>query len=328
MEQYTPYEYLKIDVCNNYGLDKLLWKQRIEWFDNNEHRLQELVDEADNRWGFIKAINAINDAKNHVPTGHIMGLDATASGPQIIACITGCYVSACQVNLVNTGKREDAYLNMCDYMNSNFGLDIDRATIKHPLMTTFYNSTSQPKKIFGDGTPSLTAFYKALEAKFEGCVEYLNDIQTLWNKDALYYKFTLPDGHVAKFKVMETVEARVEVGEIKSSFTYQTKANMAIDYGLSLQANIVQAIDGYIDREMKLRARNQGWQVLSIFDDWRASPNHMQKLRQNYVDILCEIADSNILSDILSEIAGEEIIFEKLSDDLSTYIRDAEYPLS
>ena len=262
MEQYTPYEYLKIDVCNNYGLDKLLWKQRIEWFDNNEHRLQELVDKADNRWGFIKAINAINDAKNHVPTGHIMGLDATASGPQIIACITGCYVSACQVNLVNTGKREDAYLNMCDYMNSNFGLDIDRATI-----------------------------------------------QTLWDKDALYYKFTLPDGHVAKFKVMETVEARVEVGEIKSSFTYQTKANMAIDYGLSLQANIVQAIDGYIDREMKLRARNQGWQVLSIFDDWRASPNHMQKLRQNYVDILCEIADSNILSDILSEIAGEEIIF-------------------
>lgn len=328
MEQYTPYEYLKIDVANNFGIDKELWHKRIEWFDDNEHQLASFIEVSDNKWGYLKALKALSDAKNHIPTGHIMGLDATASGPQIIACITGCVTSATQVNLVNTGKREDAYLNMATYMNTTFGMNIDRDLIKHPLMTTFYASTAQPKKIFGEGTPELQAFYDALQAKFPGCVEYLSDVQSLWNPDALEYKFTLPDGHVARFKVMETVEGRVEIGEIKTSFTYQTKLNMAMDFGLCLQANIVQAIDGWIDREMKRRAKKQGWQVLSIFDDWRASPNNMQKLRQNYVDILCELADMDLLSSILSEIAGEDVHFHKLSDNLSDYIRESEYSLS
>jgi len=328
MEQYTPYEYLKIDVCNNFGLDKLLWSQRIQWFNDNEANLYDLVEQSDNSWGFIKALNAVEDAKAHKPTGHIMGLDATASGPQIIACLTGCITSARQVNLVNTGKREDAYLNMTTHMDDKFGLQIERDDIKPALMTTFYASTAKPKEIFGKDTPELAAFYDALEAKFPGCVEYLSDVQSLWNPEALEYSFTLPDGHVARFKVMETMEARIEVGEIKSSFTYQTKVNAAMDFGLSLQANIVQAIDGWIDREMKIRAYKQGWEVISIFDDWRASPNNMQQLRQNYVDILCELADMDILSSILSEIAGEDIVFEKLSDNLSDYIKDAEYPLS
>ena len=49
---------------------------------------------------------------------------------------------------------------------------------------------------------------------------------------------------------------------------------------------------------------------------------------EKYKDILCEIADSNLLADILSEISGTKVIIEKSIEGLSDYMRDAEYHLS
>lgn len=328
MQVLTPYEYLKVDTANCFGYDKKTWDERIAWFDNNEMHLETLTDEADEIWGYRKAVAAVRDAQNGIPTGHIMGLDATASGYGIIACLTGCIKTATKVNLVNTGKRECIYQSFADYMTMICGHEILREIVKEPVMTKVYNSTSKPKTVFGEGTPELEAFLRTIAEECPGAMEYLEDVQTLWDSKRDVYTWSLPNGHTARCKVMEIVDARIEINEIKMSFTHRTKVNKPIDYGLMLQANIVQSIDGYIVQEMILRCKNSGFEMLAIFDDFRASPNHMQKVREHYIDILCEIADSNLLSDILTEIAGYPIQFQKLSDNLSDYIREAEYPLS
>lgn len=328
MQYFTPYEYLKIDAANAFGLDKELWDTRIGWFDTNEKHLESLEAQADDIWAYRKAVGAVRDAQNHIPSGHIMGLDATASGYGIIACITGCYKTARKVNLVNTGKRECIYMFFSEHMSQVCGYHIPRDIVKEPVMTKVYNSSSKPKEIFGDGTEAHIAFNETLSEECPGAVEYLGDIQTLWDPTRDTYTWTTPDGHVARVKVLDVEDSRVEIDEIGVSFTHRCKVHRPIDFGLMLQANIVQSLDAWIDREMKTRAKKQGWELLSIFDDFRASPNNIHQMRQNYIDIMCELADSNILSEIISEIAGEDIQYVKLSDNLSDYIKESEYAIS
>ena len=87
-------------------------------------------------------------------------------------------------------------------------------------------------------------------------------------------------------------------------------------------------IDGWVVREMYRRAHAQGFEILTVHDAFWCSPNHMNKLRQNYIDILCEIADSDMLGDILREITSSTEVLKKYSNDLSKYIRESEYALS
>jgi len=69
------------------------------------------------------------------------------------------------------------------------------------------------------------------------------------------------------------------------------------------------------------------FEVVTVHDQFECLPNYMNHVRQTYIDLLAEIADSRMLDAILSDIACKPTTFEKLSTDLSSLIRDAEYPL-
>lgn len=328
MQKFTGLEYVKINIANHFGLDKLTWKERIDWVNSHEiEQLYAMVPDADEPMLMLKGINALEDALDGIPTGFIMGLDATASGLQIMACLMGCFKTAANVNLVNTGKREDIYQKGADVMAIP---GIDRAIVKKPIMTTFYGSLAQPKSVFGEGTPELKAFYEMLNQELPGAMECMRDIQSCWDPTALEYKWTLPDDHVAVMKVMVDQDFKIEVDELNhATFTYRTQINMPTETGLSLAANIVHSIDGWIVREMYRRANKQGFEILTIHDSFWCSPNHMNQLRQNYIDILAELADMPLLQNILNEVTkNPEGVVTKYSDKLSEYIRQSEYALS
>jgi len=54
----------------------------------------------------------------------------------------------------------------------------------------------------------------------------------------------------------------------------------------------------------------------------------MNHVRQKYIDIMAEIADSNILNILLSEITGEDMKVQKACSNLGSLIRLGEYALS
>ena len=54
----------------------------------------------------------------------------------------------------------------------------------------------------------------------------------------------------------------------------------------------------------------------------------MNNVRDNYRNILADIADMNLLESIVNEITGNKVNLIKDSDDLSKYIRESEYALS
>ncbi len=329
MQTFTGTEYLYIDIANQYGLDKHSWNYRCDWTKINEHQLESLSERADEPILYRKAVRALRATQDGEAVGFPMGLDATASGLQIMAVLIGCPVTGANVNLGASGNREDIYAKVAKEMSTLPGISVDRKLVKKPIMTHFYGSTNKPKQIFGEGTKELGAFYKILAQEMPGATELMGIMQACWNPEALSYEWTMPDGHVVVMKVMEPMEKKIEVDELEhSTFTHRAIVNTPAEFGLSLAANITHSVDGYVAREMVRRADKQGFQLATIHDSFWAHPNYMNEVRRNYIDILAEIADSKLGEDILCQVTGRKDVLNKRTSNFSTLVRQSEYALS
>lgn len=328
MQTFSGTQYLKIDIANCYGLDKESWDDRIAWVDQFEPVLETMDNHADAPILYRKAVRALRTVQAGAPTNHIMGLDATASGLQIMAALSGCYNTAEAVNLVNTGRREDVYGAVARYMCTLPGIKVTRKQLKKPIMTVFYGSTAQPKSIFGEG-PELVAFYQALREKLTGAFGLMGLFQSFWQPNVEYHSWKLPDGHVAKVPVTETVEKSLEIDEFDHlRYAYRSSLLSPKPQSRALAANIVHSIDGWVVRMMVRAAHQQGFWLAPIHDCFYTSPNYMNQVRQNYLTIMQWIARSKLVENILTQISGRWQPYTKLSTDLDQRIAHAEYALS
>lgn len=50
-------------------------------------------------------------------------------------------------------------------------------------------------------------------------------------------------------------------------------------------------------------------------------------MRQQYINILAELADSNILRHIASQLTGKDMPVKKLSNNLGNLIRESDYAI-
>jgi DNA-directed RNA polymerase len=331
MDKFTGIEYIKIAVANAYGKDKELWKERIAWFDlYTPSELELLITYADEPLLMQKGLNAYSDALQGIPTGYIMGLDATTSGIQVMGALIGCIETMENTNLVNQKVRRDLYTKIVDIMNQSIEPPVTRAMVKDPVMHHYYGGMKTAKRVFKKDVPTLEAFYNALSTGLTGAEEVMVDIQSCWQPNALVHQWTLPDGHVARVKVLNKVDKKIEIDELDhATFTHRAIINEAMDLGLSLCANVTHSFDGYIVREMTRRAIAQGFEILHIHDSFWASPNHMNEVRQNYVNILAELHESNALEPILAEITNEPYSkYQQYSNKLGDVIRESNYALS
>jgi len=335
MQKFTPYEYLLISMANANGMDKLTWDERLSWSDNFvklsfKDQLAFAKEECtDESVLLAKAINAHNEILKGNNVGFMCNLDATASGIQIMSAVTGCKDSAIKVNLIDNNKRNDIYFDISNDMNVIHGCNTTRDMLKKPIMTAFYNSTKQPELLFGKGTSELEAFNKCLQVGLKGAYRLLLDIQTLQDSEALDYTWTLPDGHTAYVPVMGKVDKKVEIAELnKATFTFRTSEQMAKEFDLSLPANVVHSLDAYIVRQLYRRAHVRGYEMTTIHDSFWASPNHIEDIRIGYADELAKLAESNVIQNILNQIAGTNGVFNKYSQDLAQSIRESNYSLS
>lgn len=69
------------------------------------------------------------------------------------------------------------------------------------------------------------------------------------------------------------------------------------------------------------------FELVTIHDEFKAHPNNMNWVRWQYKEILAELADSNVLDDLLSQIYGAPGTFPKYSSNLGALIKDSNYAL-
>lgn len=414
MEFYTGWQWLLIDVANQFGLDKETFEKRIQWAEEKLNSLESLVNDADNKPLFLKAVMAVRKAQKGIPTGHMVGVDAICSGPQIMSVLTGCEVGATNTGLVDPDVRADAYTALTDNMNQilkSMGgkVNISRSTAKGAMMPCFYGSKAKPREVFGEDTPELYAFYEGAEATAPGAWDLIGVLLDSWKPYALDHSWKLPDGFDAKVKVFDQTTIRIEVDELEhTSFTYQFSEHKGVKRSKCNAANIVHSVDAFILREMHRRCNydaemlsnvdvlleiemirrsldktplpqaegvisyykkqyecsnmvsavilphlnaenikqmDSGWlnkladmvngmlqyqsfPLITVHDEFKAHANNINWVRWQYKEILAEIAESDLLDDLLTQVYQRNVSYQKLSYNLANKIRNSNYALS
>jgi len=255
MQTFTGYEYLLIDVANQYGLDKETFDTRISWTTNNLANLEDLAKAKE--WKekplYLAAVMALREVQQGQSTGHLVGFDAVCSGMQIMSAVTGCEAGAKATGLIDIGERPDAYTYVTDTMSQmlNKSLPQGRKMAKEATMTCLYGSKKEPEAIFGKDTEELNVFYKALYAVAPGACHLLDALINSWNPFALVHQWVLPDGFNARCKVYVQQKKRIEVDELNHSrFEYIYYENEGEERGLKNAANVIHSIDAYILRSV------------------------------------------------------------------------------
>jgi DNA-directed RNA polymerase len=70
------------------------------------------------------------------------------------------------------------------------------------------------------------------------------------------------------------------------------------------------------------------FEVITVHDDFKCHANNVNHLRSHYREILAELAESNLLDDLLTQLYGFPSKFTKLSNKLPAAIRQSNYALS
>lgn len=252
MQRFNGKTYLKIDISNAYGLDKKSWDERLTWFQEHEDHLDQMIPQAEDPAMFYAGLQALRDVEAGRPIGYPISLDATASGMQLLAVLTGDRSAAQLCNVVDTGTREDAYTLIYKAMLSKIGegAKIKREDTKQAIMTSLYGSTAVPKEVFGEGA-LLNIFIETMQELAPAAWELNQAFLDIWNPEALSNDWVLPDNFHVHCKVMATVKERVNFLNEPHDVTY--KVNAPKEQGRSLGANTVHSLDGLIVREITRR---------------------------------------------------------------------------
>lgn len=252
MQTFTAKQYLKMDVANHFGLDKEDWEVRLQWFDQHEDKLEGLLDQADVPAQYFAAVCAWRQVQAGEAIGYPIALDATASGMQILACLTGDRRAAELCNVVNTGSRKDAYTMVYKKMLEKIGTQgrVTRDMVKKAVMTALYNSEAIPKQVFGEG-PLLAMFYATMQENAPAAWELNQYYKAMWDSERLTYSWVLPDNFHVHVKVMDYVTEQVRF--LDQHYDVTTKHHRPTSEGRSLSANTTHSIDGMIVREIGRR---------------------------------------------------------------------------
>lgn len=254
-QQFTGIEYLCIDIANTFGEDKAIgfkgdkdtFDNRIQWVKDNFNKLEERIDEVnEDKYLYIKAVQALRKVCKGEPTGHLIALDATCSGLQILSALTGCKSGARITNLLPSKTRYDAYTEITSAMQTLLtkkGLKAEstsRKDAKQAVMTSLYASEAIPKEVFKVDS-IIDTFYETCYLEAPGAFTMLPIMKKAWQSMACEHKWIMPDNFHVVIPVVETKETRIEINELNHKFKTSYKVIEGKKSGISLPANITHS---------------------------------------------------------------------------------------
>lgn len=258
MQKFTALDYLKIDIVNLYGKDKLSWVERIAWFDEHKDDLLDMTKEADAPSQFYAAVKNYFRVCDGGINYHPITLDATSSGTQILSCLTRDEDAAKYCNVLDVGYRMDAYTVLFNKFKERLGDEFTddgtftRAKIKDAIMVALYGSVKGPKDLFDE---YLEDFFELMREEFP-IVWALNEaLSSEWNPKVGHYGWVMPDNFNVFIKVYNKESYTVKL--FNRSYEVIKKVNAPSPYGKAYPANFAHSIDSLIVREITALAMHE-----------------------------------------------------------------------
>lgn len=342
--QFTGYAYMLIHLANCMGWDKEVFSVRLlkaramlEDIAAGGDR-EEWMQTADSPHQARQAIREIQYVKQGHPTGLMVDFDATNQFLQIMSALIGCKKSAYACNLLDPDSRVDGYLMLSDIISEAMPhLNFTRQQAKDLFMKSLaYGSEEVPRALFQQ-EEDMNHYLELMEEHFPGVMIVRNILLSLWDSNAMYHTWVLPDGHTAHVPVRVTMKgdnARIEIAEagefnngVPKSITFVHKEHRPSDYNTPILANVIQSLDGWLVRTVRQRCAAEGIQIATIHDCMRSHANHMGAVRHHYREALAELAESDYLHHLRIQLKGDHRPIRKLSNNLATDIRNSCYAL-
>jgi len=342
--------WLKIDTANTFGLDKLTHDEQVQWFDDtiaiNRDMVNGLISSAESPFEFKQCLENYEMYLNNEPVNGLMYVDCSNQALQCYAVLTGDLKTAKVCNLAGQDDRADGYQMLADSINSHFDKPfITRAVAKKPMMVTLYGKQKAWELMIdtlAENLPSVDVNSEKFQTKINDIFkESMNEIapnamkamaslQKLNDENIGTYYWTLPDGFKVQYDVKSETHIKAEritkngqkisIEDIIAE--YKPKKNNA-----GMAPNVIHSVDGYICRELIRRSTTH---ITTIHDAYAVHYNFIDELISNYKDIMIELLHSNLLNDIMTEIAnGRNFKSVTKSNTLNKFhIRNSRYALS
>ena len=349
--------WLAVDIANQMGYDKLKFPDRVKWVNENIDLLESFQDTAESPWEFRNSCNALRQEMRGIKSDNMVYLDASNQALQLYAVLTADKQTASTCNLANGDEMADAYQMLADALNNELETDIfNRKSCKKSLMTTMYAKMKAYNMILVELYPSkaesIEAKHHAMAKKLnlyfdediQECKEFgdafetalrniapmaiatMEEIQKLNNKEIGTYNWTLPDGFKVKYDVKNEQSIsgeRHSRNGIKLSFNATKIVYEPSEFNRGMSPNIIHSVDGWVAREM-IRRMN-GKFITTIHDAFACRAEDCDLMRKNYQDIMVEILHSDLLQDIMSQIAGHKVPSLKVNTLTEDDIRNSVY---
>jgi hypothetical protein len=348
-QEYTPYEWLLYSTAQNAGL-KGSYEELMSWTEDNLSQLEDYEETADSPYMYMKDVRAIRNVQRGNSIHHIIYLDATFSGLQVMSLMQGCRKSMEQCNLIDTGVCQDPYTNIIPTMNELLPKECwitlgnepghfnRKDHVKPATMTLGYKSKAKPIEIFGENTLELKAFFAAIRENIPALLDIPNEILSMWNFESGEYQWrqffndpknpfwskclTKPD----KFQDPHRIQ---NIYGLKGSFSYLLDSRgEPSNYATPLVANTVQSFDANIIQEEIRRCNKSGFNILTIHDSVGCQLPYVNTVRKHYNNICADLYEGNVMSQLVKDLMGIDYDYKQKELGLGDLIRDANYALN
>lgn len=344
-------KWLKIDIANTFGYDKATTTEQILWFEVNKEVLEALVDKAESPYEFENAVKAFRKHQRGEKVSHMMYIDCSNQALQLYGVLTADYDTAYICNLSSGKTRTDAYGMLAQQLNIEFTTNIfTRKNCKKALMTTLYGKRHAEMVIAEEMNTTVEAlaielnidssenpnwfsdtFEHAMNTIAPNAMSAMAKMQALNDENIDTYYWTMPDGFKVKYDVKRDVEfegSRTSVNGTNFTFSTKTSVYGGTKYNAGMAPNIIHSIDGYVARQL-IRSMGDKY-ITSIHDAFGVHPNDITELKHNYALIMIELLNSNILDDIMKQVAnGRTYTVPTKSNTLTEkHILNSEYAIA
>lgn len=323
-------ETMKLDIACKAGADKRSEEVALRFF----RRFEPALRSSGKYYAEFKALDGEDD-------GFIVFQDASNSGTEMYA-LGSADTGLASISGLYGLLRLDAYGMLTDNMNELLNTDVfARSKLKWSFMTKLYNagkkrlmygnrvdvaygeyvdSSNMELENIGNLTPLMktakgmdddavwSAFNKSMFTIAPRAIQVMKFIYSaVKGVDTLVPSWVMPDGLKAQIAMTTNVESHVNWCDNFGKHHTMIHHNTVLKSRSKLTAyspRIIQSMDAYALREVVRRAEDEGIELVVIHDSFGSHPNHAQRVRQLYREVLADILEMDMLSKAIEAVSG------------------------